>query len=122
MNIAIDEHFDQFIREQVSSGRFQSGDEVVMEGLRLLESLQSRTQALQKRLKTVLDEGGSLTDDEVAAFLAADDDGLDFHFGREAKLQVLRDHLEAAHGPEAVYSEEDLDELLWRGEFSCSEV
>ena len=43
MNIAIDEHFNQFIREQVSSGRFQSAEEVLLEGLRLVELRETRT-------------------------------------------------------------------------------
>lgn len=74
MNIAIDEHFDQFIREQVSSGRFQSADEVVLESLRMFEIQEAKFQALRAHVQAALAEGGSYTDEEVSAYLAADDD------------------------------------------------
>lgn len=74
MNIAIDEHFDQFIREQVSSGRFQSEDEVILELSRLIEYREAKFQALRAHVQAALAEGGSYTDEEVSAFLAADDD------------------------------------------------
>ncbi len=74
MNITIDEHFDQFIREQVSSGRFQNADEVVLESLRMFEIQGATFQALRAHVQAALAEGGSYTDDEVSAFLAADDD------------------------------------------------
>lgn len=122
MNIAIDEHFERFIEEQVKSGRFQSAEEVVLEGLRLFESLQSRIQVLRERFVAALDEGDCYTDDEVATFLAADDGGPDYFTDREAKLQVLREYLKTTRGTDAVYTDEDLDELLRRGEFSCLDL
>ena len=62
------------------------------------------------------------TDEEVAAFLAADEDGTDVFIDREAKLLVLRDHLDAACGAEGGHTDEDLEELLRRGEFSCLDL
>lgn len=69
MNIAIDEHFDQFIREQVSSGRFQSAEEVLLEGLRLVEYRESKAQALRVHLEAALDEGGGYSDEELDEIL-----------------------------------------------------
>jgi antitoxin ParD1/3/4 len=69
MNIAIDEHFDQFFREQVSSGRFQSAEEILLEGLRLVEYRESKAQALRKHLEAALDEGGGYSDEELDEIL-----------------------------------------------------
>ena len=69
MNIAIDEQFDQFIREQVSSGRFQSAEDVLLEGLRLVEYRESKAQALRAHLEAALDEDGGYSDEELDEIL-----------------------------------------------------
>ena len=43
----IDDHFDGFVKQQVSRGRYSSASEVVREGLRLLEQREADLQALQ---------------------------------------------------------------------------
>ena len=73
MNYAVGEYFDKFIQEQVASGRFASGDDVVKEGLRLVEMRATRLQALREEMQAALEEGGSFTDDEVDEYLAAHD-------------------------------------------------
>lgn len=70
MNIAIDEHFDQFIREQVSSGRFQSAEEVVTESLRVFEDRQSKIQALRAHLEAARAEEGGFFDEELDEILS----------------------------------------------------
>ena len=37
MNIYLGEHFDEFVRKQVATGRYANASEVVREGLRRLE-------------------------------------------------------------------------------------
>lgn len=69
MNIAIGEHFDQFIREQVSSGRFQSADEVVLESLRNFENQQSKIRALRAHLEAARAEEGGFFDEELDEIL-----------------------------------------------------
>lgn len=72
MNIAVNEHFGQFIEEQVKVGRFQSADELVEEGLRLVELRETRTRDLKAHIEAALAEDVWYTDEEVEAFLSAD--------------------------------------------------
>ena len=69
MNIAIDEHFDRFIREQVASGRYKSGEAVVEAGLRLVEARESKLQALRAHLEAARAEEGGFFDEELDAIL-----------------------------------------------------
>lgn len=73
MNYVVGDHYDRFIQDQIASGRFESGEEVVCAGLRLMEIRETKLRALREELQAALDEGGSFTDDEVDAFLAAND-------------------------------------------------
>lgn len=52
-SITLGDHFDGFIRGQVSSGRFGSASEVIRAALRLLENTETRLETLRK----MLDEG-----------------------------------------------------------------
>lgn len=49
-SISLSSHFDQFIDDQVKSGRYGSTSEVVREGLRLLEERETRLEALRQAL------------------------------------------------------------------------
>ncbi len=51
--ITLDDHFERFIADQLSSGRFNSASEVVRAALRQFENTQERLQILRK----ALDEG-----------------------------------------------------------------
>lgn len=54
---AVGDHFEQFIRSQVDSGRYASASEVVREALRLLEE-QDRLRALKlQELRALIQEG-----------------------------------------------------------------
>lgn len=74
MNYTVDERLNKFIQEQVASGRFASGDEVVRAGLLLIEEREARLKALRDHVEAAIAEGGSYTDEEVDEYLAAHDD------------------------------------------------
>lgn len=72
MSSAIPSEFTQFVQQELASGRFQSTEEVVGEGLRLLR--ERRRQELQQQLRVGMDqldggEGIELDDAELAGFL-----------------------------------------------------
>jgi len=53
MNVSLTDRLDGFVENQVSSGRYRSASEVVREALRLLETRETETAIIQKKL----DEG-----------------------------------------------------------------
>ena len=53
MSYAIGDHFEDFIRKQITSGRYNNASEVVRAGLRMLEDYESR----MKELRELIDEG-----------------------------------------------------------------
>jgi antitoxin ParD1/3/4 len=56
-SILLGDHFDQFIQQQVESGRFSSASEVVRSALRLLEDEEQKRNALIEALKTGEESG-----------------------------------------------------------------
>ena len=78
-NVSLTDHFETFIDESVSSGRYQNASEVVREGLRLLEQ-RSREDALKlSAFQAAIDAGLDderhgrtlhISDDELGAFLS----------------------------------------------------
>jgi len=50
-SVTLGEHFDDFVREKINAGRFQSVSEVVRAGLRKLEEDEIKLQALRDKLQ-----------------------------------------------------------------------
>jgi antitoxin ParD1/3/4 len=50
-SVTLGSHFDEFVSEKISQGRFQSVSEVVRAGLRKLEEDESKLQALKEKLQ-----------------------------------------------------------------------
>ncbi|MEP9402603.1 type II toxin-antitoxin system ParD family antitoxin [Sphingomonas sp. VNH70] len=50
-SVTIDDHFDGFIRDQISAGRYGSASDVVRAGLRLLEAHEDKVEALREALR-----------------------------------------------------------------------
>lgn len=75
----------------------------------MLEDRKAKFQTLKAHVEAALAEDVYYTDEEVAAYLAADAE-------REAKIQALRAHLEAACQERGGFFDEELDEILLRGE------
>jgi antitoxin ParD1/3/4 len=56
-NVDLPEHFDRFIESGVSSGRFSDANQMVREGLRLLEEQEKEEQAKLEWLRAAAKEG-----------------------------------------------------------------
>ena len=50
-SITLGKHFDEFITQQIKSGRYASASEAVRDGLRLLEERELKLNALRRALK-----------------------------------------------------------------------
>jgi antitoxin ParD1/3/4 len=57
MNVSLTRHFDDFVKNQVTSGRYHSASEVIRDALRLLEEREARYDRLQLELQQGLDSG-----------------------------------------------------------------
>jgi antitoxin ParD1/3/4 len=68
-SVALSSHFEQFVREQVESGRFNNVSEVVRAGLRLLEDQQiqasMKVDALRAAIASGMASGPGIPADEV---------------------------------------------------------
>lgn len=53
MNFSVGEHFEDFIRQQLSAGNYRNADEIICDGLRLLEEKELH----QKKLRAMIEEG-----------------------------------------------------------------
>jgi len=71
MNVSVGERWERFVNGVVRSGRYGSASEVVREGLRLVEEREAKLEALRQVLNESLAEGGSHSDEEIGAALAA---------------------------------------------------
>jgi antitoxin ParD1/3/4 len=56
-SVSLGDHFNDFVEEQVASGRYTSASEVVRAGLRLLREREEKMQALRDALQKGLDSG-----------------------------------------------------------------
>lgn len=60
-SIILGDHFDQFIREEIQSGRYSSASEVIRTGLRLLEDEKRKVDQINKAL-VIGEESGEPTE------------------------------------------------------------
>lgn len=56
-SISLGSYFDNFVSNQVSTGRFKNVSEVIRAGLRLLEDEESKVIALRKAIQEGIDSG-----------------------------------------------------------------
>lgn len=56
-SISLGNHFEEFVDDKVSTGRFKNASEVIRAGLRLLEEEESKIVALKKAIKEGFDSG-----------------------------------------------------------------
>ena len=56
-SISLGDHFESFIDERVSTGRFQNASEVIRAGLRLLEEEEAKVSVLKKAINEGIDSG-----------------------------------------------------------------
>lgn len=72
---ALGEHFEQFIKRQVESGRYSSTSEVIREALRLLEDREKlweiQLEELRRQIQEGLNSGPGIPAEEVFAELRA---------------------------------------------------
>ena len=70
---SLGEHFDRFVKEQVSAGYYNNESEVIRDALRQLEIRQLKLAALREHVQHALAQGGSYTDEDIDALLKADE-------------------------------------------------
>lgn len=71
MSYSVGPHFEEFIRKQVESGRYNNASEVVRAGLRIMEEHEAKLNALREHIQQAIAEGGSNTAEEVIEYLAS---------------------------------------------------
>lgn len=66
---AVGDHFEQFIRQQVDTGRYASASELVREALRLLETRERlreiEIEEYREKIRAGMQSGSSIPADEV---------------------------------------------------------
>ena len=56
-SVSLGDHFESFVDEKVSEGRFKNASEVIRAGLRLLEEEENKVLALKKAIQEGIDSG-----------------------------------------------------------------
>ncbi len=56
-SISLGNHFEDFVDDKVSTGRFKNASEVIRAGLRLLEEEEAKVVALKKAIVTGIESG-----------------------------------------------------------------
>lgn len=56
-SISLGNHFEDFVEQTISNGRFKNASEVVRAGLRLLEEREDQILLLKKKIQEGLDSG-----------------------------------------------------------------
>ncbi|SDC10655.1 antitoxin ParD1/3/4 [Pedobacter soli] len=55
--MALGDHFENFVDERISEGRFKNASEVIRAGLRLLEEEENKIKILREALQVGIDSG-----------------------------------------------------------------
>lgn len=56
-SVALGSHFEEFVKSQIASGRYNNASEVVRDGLRLLEDKEELRRVKLERLRADIDDG-----------------------------------------------------------------
>jgi antitoxin ParD1/3/4 len=67
-SISLGQHFDEFIKEEVASGRYKTASEIIREGLRMLEVKREREETLKEAIEAGRNSG-YIKNFDVDAFL-----------------------------------------------------
>ena len=59
LNVSLTPELDQFVRDRIATGRYQTASEVIREGLRLLEQQEREREAAFQALKAKLERGAA---------------------------------------------------------------
>ncbi len=78
MTSTIPPEFRQFVEQELASGRYRSAEELISEGLKLVQERDRRRQAIREQVKIGLDqldrgEGIELDDESLGPFLDEQD-------------------------------------------------
>ena len=68
-SISLGDHFNDFVEQQISSGRYTSASEVIRAGLRLLQDYETKLDRLRELIREG-DESGDPVPFDFDAFLA----------------------------------------------------
>lgn len=71
-SVALGDSFNEFIDEQVSSGRYGSASEVVRAGLRLMQEHETRLAALKHHINSAIKRGGANSSEDIQKALDAE--------------------------------------------------
>ena len=56
-SITLGNHFDDFVQDRISAGRYKNASEVIRAGLRLLEEEENKVVALKQAIQEGIDSG-----------------------------------------------------------------
>jgi antitoxin ParD1/3/4 len=79
VNLSVGKRWESFINRIVSTGRYDSADDVVREGLRLLEEREAKLADLRETLNRSVEAGGEVTPEALDAALDAEEARLAAH-------------------------------------------
>ena len=68
-NVVLSDHQHQLVETLVESGRYQNASEVLRDGLRLVEEREAKLAALRAKINAAIEEGGSISDEELERHL-----------------------------------------------------
>lgn len=64
MNVSLNEHYENLVKQMIESGEFSSDSEVLQAGLQLLEKRQHKLEALRRDIQEGLESGPGRPFDE----------------------------------------------------------